>query len=362
MLPIKIGKLKSGYVAYWYEFIDGKKVRHRFRLTATTKQDAWPEGQRVHDSWLALKETKLTFEDVWKRYEEYLEGRRTSLQLKGAWKTIGPFFKKYHPLQINDELVEKYLKKRREDFLKDHDRKIGEGTLYNEVNLIQSTLNFAKKKKLIKENPHQLKKPVKPAPVDRWLTAEEIQKLLVASEQTPHLHVAIALMLATAGRIGAVLDLTWGRIDLDKRTIDLRVEDSAHRKGRAFVPMNQGMYDLLLHWKLMCDSDFVVEYRGDRVDSIRNAFRKAVKRAKLDGKVTPHVLRHTAAVHMVANGCSMQRVSQYLGHSSIATTEKIYARYAPEHLREESEAVDFLKDQPKLLGAPQISEVGDGDF
>lgn len=52
----------------------------------------------------------------------------------------------------------------------------------------------------------------------------------------------------------------------------------------------------------------------------------------------------------------MQRVSQYLGHSSITVTEKIYARYAPEHLHEESEAVDFLKGRPKLLGAPTMSE------
>lgn len=264
MLPIEIGKLKGGYVAYWYETIDGKKIRRRFRLNATSKQEAWPEGLRVYEGWLALKGAKLTFEDVWKRYEEYLAGRPTSLQLNSTWNTVGPFFAKYHPLQINDELVDKYLKKRREDFQKVHGRKIGEGTLFNEVNLIQSTLNFAKKKKLIKEDPHKLKKPVKPAPVDRWLTTEEIQKLLAASEQTPHLHVAIVLMLATAGRVGAILDLTWDRINFEQRTIDLRVEDSGHKKARAFVPMNQGTYDLLLQWEPMCDSDFVVEYKGGR--------------------------------------------------------------------------------------------------
>lgn len=120
------------------------------------------------------------------------------------------------------------------------------------------------------------------------------------------------------------------------------------RKGRAFVPMNAGAKNILKAWKPMCDSDYVVEYKGDRVFSINNAFRKAVKRAGLLG-VSPHVLRHTAAVHMVAAGHPMSRVSQYLGHSTVSVTEKIYARFAPDHLRDEAAAVDFVKDRSDFL-------------
>jgi integrase len=106
--------------------------------------------------------------------------------------------------------------------------------------------------------------------------------------------------------------------------------------------MNAGTMTLLREWKVKCVSDYVVEYKSNRVKSITNAFRQAVKRAGFEKPVTRHDLRHTAAVHMAASGCEMARISQYMGHSSVQVTERTYARFAPNHLRREAEAVDFL--------------------
>jgi len=58
-------------------------------------------------------------------------------------------------------------------------------------------------------------------------------------------------------------------------------------------------------------------------------------------KVSPHTLRHTAAVHMAAAGVPMAKISQYLGHSSTAMTERVYARFAPDHLTEAAAVLDF---------------------
>jgi integrase len=55
----------------------------------------------------------------------------------------------------------------------------------------------------------------------------------------------------------------------------------------------------------------------------------------------PRVLRHTAAVHLVANGTPMSRIAQYLGHTSSAVTERVYAIYGPDHLRQESKILNF---------------------
>ena len=74
----------------------------------------------------------------------------------------------------------------------------------------------------------------------------------------------------------------------------------------------------------------------------KTPFTAAAKAAGVKG-VTPHVLRHTAAVHLVAGGVPMQKVSQYLGHSSISVTERVYGRFAPDHLRAEAEILDFTK-------------------
>ena len=67
-----------------------------------------------------------------------------------------------------------------------------------------------------------------------------------------------------------------------------------------------------------------------------------MRRAKLDG-VTPHTLRHTAAVHMAAAGIPMAQISQYLGHSNTAVTERVYARFAPEHLTDAANVLNFTK-------------------
>lgn len=342
MSVIEIGKLKGKYVVYWYEDPNNPKSRRRFRLQASNRKDAWAEGERVYESQMVLKGDQLTLHDVWGRYRRYLEDRKTGKDLDNAWKHVGPQLGAFHPLQIDDDKIKEYLAYRRTAFIKRNGRPPANDTLYNEVNLIQSALNHAYKKNLI-EKPVHLKKPPRSKSRDRWLKRSEISRLMAECVRTPHLHVATALMLGTAGRVTAILEARWDHVDFQNRTIDLRTSDNPHSKKRAFIPLNEGLHELLLDWKEHCDSPYVVEYKGGGVKNINRAFSRAANRAGLDG-VHPHVLRHTAAVHMVASGCDMARVSQYMGHSSVSVTERIYARFAPDHLRDEAAAIDFLKD------------------
>lgn len=61
---------------------------------------------------------------------------------------------------------------------------------------------------------------------------------LIAADCEPHIRLAILLMLTTAARVGAVLDLTWDRVDMERGQINLRVDQEGPRKGRAVVPIN----------------------------------------------------------------------------------------------------------------------------
>ncbi|WP_224767627.1 tyrosine-type recombinase/integrase [Paracoccus yeei] len=72
------------------------------------------------------------------------------------------------------------------------------------------------------------------------MTKDEVQKLIDHAE-APHIALAIHLLFATAGRVGAVLDLTWERVDMERGIINLRLDDSRTRKGRAIVPINRGL-------------------------------------------------------------------------------------------------------------------------
>ncbi|WP_235820096.1 tyrosine-type recombinase/integrase [Phaeovulum veldkampii] len=213
------------------------------------------------------------------------------------------------------------------------------GSVWTELGHLRTCMTWAADKaRLIPVAPY-IERPQKPAPKDRYLTHAEIERLL-AADCEPHIRLAILLMLTTAARVGAVLDLTWDRVDMDRGQINLRADCEGPRKGRAVVPINATMRAALMSAREAALSDFVVEWAGVPVRSIRKGFERAVKSAGLNG-VSPHVLRHTAAVHMAEGGVPMSKISQYLGHSSTAVTERVYARYAPDHLREAAEILDF---------------------
>jgi integrase len=110
-------------------------------------------------------------------------------------------------------------------------------------------------------------------------------------------------------------------------------------KGRATVPMTGGCHVALTEARRSSLSDYVVEYAGRRVRSVKRAFKAAVGRAGLVD-ISAHVLRHSAAVHMAESGIPITEISQYLGHSSSAITEKVYARYSPGYLRRAADALE----------------------
>ncbi|MBO9451923.1 tyrosine-type recombinase/integrase [Tropicibacter sp. R16_0] len=81
-------------------------------------------------------------------------------------------------------------------------------------------MNWAEKTGLIDRAPY-IERPSKPAPKERYLTRQEITQLL-AVECAPHTKLAIRLMLSTAARVTAVLELTWDRVDFERGQINLR--------------------------------------------------------------------------------------------------------------------------------------------
>ena len=308
MQEINIGRLSGGYVVYWW---DETGKRRRFRLKATTRQEAKSEGQRVWEAQRALKGHNLTFEDLKDNYVKYLGDRRTAQQVKDVWKNMGPVLGKFRADQIDDAAIKGFLEERQKKAEKKRKRPLSNGTLFGDVNIAQTILNHATKKNAINIKVC-LAKPVRPAPKEIWLDFPEIDRLLAEVSDIPHLYTATLLMLSTAGRVGAILELTWDRVNFDKNWIDLRIDPKKPAKGRACIPMNKGLREHLLKVKEKSDSEFVVTFRDVGVKSIYKAFKAYCRRAGLPD-VSPHVLRHTAAVHMVAAGCAMARVSQYPG-------------------------------------------------
>jgi integrase len=326
MREFRIGRLQGRFVVTWRE----GGVRRRYRLTAGTAREAESEALGLVQR-LRLAEGHGTVAELWAQYREARGDRPAIRTMHWTGKPILEHFGARDPIEIGEELTRSYTAARRKAGISD-------GAIWTELGHLSTVLNWAAKTGRIERAP-KIERPAKPAPRDRFLTRAEIDRLL-AVDAPPHIRVAILLMLTTAARVGAILDLTWSRVDLERGQIDLRLPDSTTRKGRAVVPINPTLRAALTVAHAGALSDHVVEWAGDRVASIRRGFSAACAAAGLEG-VTPHVLRHTAAVHMAEGGVPMSVISQYLGHSNEAITARVYARYSPDYLRGAAEILDF---------------------
>ncbi|MDX6288985.1 MAG: hypothetical protein QOH42_784 [Blastocatellia bacterium] len=89
-----------------------------------------------------------------------------------------------------------------------------------------------------------------------------------------------------------------------------------------------------------------VEYNGKPVLSVKKAFRKVVKLAKIDtseGNVTPHTLRHTAATWLMQRGVPIWVAAGYLGMTA-ETLERNYGHHHPDHLSEAVEGITTAQE------------------
>lgn len=328
MADYRIGRLNGRFVVTWTE--GGK--RRRYRLDALTVKEAEAEAiDRIRRE--TLPTDGGTVAQLWEAYRGHLGARPTATTMQYTGKSVLPHFGALRPDQITVDQSRDYIAKRGKAGIK-------KGSIWTELGHLRCALHWARKVGLIDRVP-LVEQPQKPAPKERYLTRPEIDRLLSADCE-PHIRLAILLMLTTAGRVSAILQLTWDRVDLERGQISLRADSEGPRKGRAVVPINATLRAALTAAKEAALSDFVVEWAGGPVASIRKGFDRATASAKLAG-VSPHVLRHSAAVHMAEGGVPMGQIAQYLGHSSTAVTEKVYGRYSPDHLREAAAILDFGK-------------------
>lgn len=240
-----------------------------------------------------------------------------------AWKALQPTFGALRPDQIDPDLCADYGRRRKRQGVKD-------GTILKELSFLRAALRGQLKA-------GQFQMPAQPPPRDRHLTRKEFDRLLSAAT-LPHIRLFIILALTTAARAGALLQLTWDQIDFERGMIVLG-KGEGRRKGRATVPMNTNARKALeeAYEKRTCD--YVIEWAGKPLGSIKRAFRLAALRARLPD-VTPHVLRHTAAVWAIEAGNSMDEVAQFLGHTDSRLTYRVYARFSPNHLRRVAKALE----------------------
>lgn len=299
----------------------------RTRRASLRTQDRGLAERRLNDLTRAPAPDNLVGA-IFQAYTDDKAGKASHGRMLDAWKPLAPVFAHLRPDQVTRELCRAYAKKRRAQGRSD-------GTILKELSILRSALQWHDR-----ATPAVFDMPAAPPPRDRHLTRDEYQALL-AGAASPHLRLYLVLALATAARPTALLQLTWDRVDLERRRIYLGAGPVLRlkgQKGRATVPINDAALAALLEAQKAAVTDWVIEYGGDQVLSVKKAFARAVDRADL-ADVTPHTLRHTAAVWMAEAGVPMHQIAQYLGHADSRITERVYARFSPGFLAEAARAL-----------------------
>jgi site-specific recombinase XerD len=189
----------------------------------------------------------------------------------------------------------------------------------------------------------------------RALSAPEVSSLLrgfasrkpvnEASRETRS-STAVRLMIATGIRVGELCKLRVDDVSPDGRS--LRIHGKGARDRVAYVSDADLRADLekLVRWrrsKAGAGGNLFLNRRGlpMKPQSIRSELRRYSTKAGAARRITPHMLRHTAATLLIERGVDIRFVQRLLGHSSIATTE-IYTHVSDEALRTTLERADVL--------------------
>ena len=148
----------------------------------------------------------------------------------------------------------------------------------------------------------------------------------------------IDVLYSTGCRVSELCDINISDIDLDDKYLKLKGKGSKQR----IVPIGSMLYKNLLQYLNVRET--FLQNRGEplflsksknKLDrtAVFRIIKKTAKNISLQTDVHPHTLRHSAATHMLEGGCDLRTVQEFLGHSSVSTTQ-IYTKVTKEFLEE----------------------------
>ncbi len=290
---------------------------------------SYEQALRLFERWCMEEMNIVTVEKV---TEPVIRRYINDLQERGKYT----FYAKEEQKQTN-------CPDRRRDFR----NPVSIATINNYIRNLRVFFNWMDREYIIRKNPmkkiRQLKTNRK---AKEFLTDEELRKLLGKMDRsyfTEHRdYVMIMLMLDSGMRLGECSTLLVTDIELARRRINLRAEETKGRKDRT-VYFSAKTESILRRWLQFKDryveSEYlfpVKEHGGSiGVHNFENNFKKYIHRAGLSDEFCPHCLRNNFAKRCLMNGMDIYTLSRILGHSSVQVTEQAYLDLNDDDIRKQ---------------------------
>jgi integrase/recombinase XerD len=206
-------------------------------------------------------------------------------------------------------------------------------TIHRKTACLRSFYRHLRREELVDEDPTgKLSPPRRGRKLPHVLGYSEVKKLLSAPRgaEPPALRdrALLEVMYACGLRASEVVGLEVTDVDLDRGFV------RAHGKGskERIVPLGReaaaatrrylqsGRPDLV---GVRAESKLFVNQRGGGLtrQGLYKIIQRHARAAGLDGKMSPHTLRHTFATHLLSGGCDLRSVQEMLGHADVSTTQ-----------------------------------------
>lgn len=217
-------------------------------------------------------------------------------------------------------------------------RGVGPRSQARALSAVRSLLRYGCREGVLERNPAAgVRTPKQPRKLPRHLRPGEIETLLESVEGDEPLErrdrAILEMLYATGLRVGELLSLDWGDLDLKSRVLRVFGKGGKER----MVPFGRHAADSLEGWREAWEElrppspdpvheagePVFLNYRGGRLSarSVRRLIDRRVREAAIAGGVHPHTLRHTFATHLLEGGADLRSIQEHLGHSSLSTTQ-----------------------------------------
>lgn len=280
------------------------------------------QGKHIGDiSWVANRTLKEGYKTCPPEYLQKLELKRYS---NSTIRTYVYCFERYLNYYKNEEVIslnETHIR----DFLSVQ-AKNGMSSSY--LNQMVNAIKFYYEMVLDMPNRfYDMERPIKENKLPKVLSKREVLAII---ENTANIkHRCIVELLYSAGlRRAELLNLKLTDIDSDRKLI--RIESAKGNKDRYTLLSERVLKDLRIYYKQWRPLEYLFEGPGGlqySATSIEKIIKASAKRAGIYKRVSPHMLRHSFATHLLENGTDLRNIQFLLGHNSLKTTE-IYAHVA----------------------------------
>lgn len=275
-------------------------------------------------------------------YTEYNTSKNTRDSYLYNLKELAEFYNNKNIAYLKTDDIQEYFRKLTH---------IKARTKAHYLTVFNNFYNYLIKENIIQVNPCEtIRMPKLEKKLPEYLTIDEIDKLLDIKTNTAfekRNKAMLEMLYGTGMRISELINLTMSNLYLDDDMVKVFGKGSKER----IIPFNEYAKECLIDYlnygrgELLGtkNSEFVfISSRHSKIT--RQAFFKIIKKlceeAGIKKNISPHILRHSFATHLLHNGADLRIVQELLGHSDISTTQ-IYTHLSNEKLESEYDKHPF---------------------